>query len=68
MLSLQRYCFLAILKLQVSTVNVINNISQKPSNIKRISWPSEKQDFPDNKNYIPAPDGSRFSFIDGNIF
>ena len=33
----------------------------KPSNIKKISWPSEKQDFPDMKNYIPVPDGSRLS-------
>ena len=31
----------------------------KPSNIKKISWPSEKQDFPDKINYIPVPEVSR---------
>jgi hypothetical protein len=33
----------------------------KPSNIKRSSWPFEKQDVPDKKNYIPVPDASRES-------
>ena len=42
-------------------LNLINKFSQKPSNKKRISCPSEKQNFPDKKNYIPVPDGSRLS-------
>jgi len=40
-------------------VHVIKGSLQKPSNIKRFSWPSGKQDFPDKKNYIPVPDTSR---------
>jgi hypothetical protein len=43
----------------VSTVNIINKVSQKPNNIKRSSWPFEKQDFPDRKNQYHVPDNSR---------
>ena len=39
----------------------------KPSNTKNISWPSEKQDSPDKKNYIPVPGGSRTSILSGII-
>jgi len=39
-------------------VSVINTLSQNPSNIKKTFRPSEKQHFPNKKNYIPVPDFS----------
>jgi len=44
------------LQLEVATDKENRESPQKPSNIKKISWPSGKQDFPDKKYYIPVPD------------
>ena len=44
-------------------VHVIKKSPLKPSNRKRSSWPFEKQDIPDKKNYTPVQDGSRLFLL-----